>query len=170
MLSKEQLKSEIEKLLNEGKELPYYPEMHKLERALKEKERREKKKKEMEVSSSSEIKKATLTKSYDEPLEKKYQIWYSKTLPVIKQILPDRYDEFVEQYKPEKRKELTKTTFTIYDYLTGVSFYEWDDFDRNLKFYDRCERQLAILESCLSRIDSILSNIVGTLQAEMFDD
>ena len=33
-----------------------------------------------------------------------YQSWYSRSLPVVKQLIPERYQEFQEQYKLEKRK------------------------------------------------------------------
>lgn len=39
-------------------------------------------------------------------LRRKYQIWYTKALIVIKEVLPDRYNEFVECYTCSKRKEI----------------------------------------------------------------
>ncbi|MBZ0299539.1 MAG: hypothetical protein K8J31_07365 [Anaerolineae bacterium] len=39
------------------------------------------------------------------PVQVTYQRWYTKALPVVKQLLPERYSEFIEQYKIEKRKE-----------------------------------------------------------------
>lgn len=49
----------------------------------------------------------------------RYQGWYSLTLPVIEQLLPDRYDEFQLFYRDARRKGLTPTTFTISDFLLG---------------------------------------------------
>jgi hypothetical protein len=37
-------------------------------------------------------------------------------------------------------------------------------------FTSKFEKQLTILSSCLDRLDSFLSDIQGTLQAELFDD
>lgn len=37
-------------------------------------------------------------------LRRKYQIWYTKSLIVVKEVLPDRYNEFVECYTCSKRK------------------------------------------------------------------
>ena len=49
-----------------------------------------------------------------------YQQWYTKTLPVIRQLVPERFSEFVEQYKLEKRKAIAHSTYTISDYLVGL--------------------------------------------------
>jgi hypothetical protein len=49
-----------------------------------------------------------------------YQRWYSQALAVIEQLLPERYDEFRDLYRPEKRKEIDVTTYGIADYLAGV--------------------------------------------------
>ncbi len=37
----------------------------------------------------------------------RYQAWYTRALPAIRQLLPERYAEFQETYRVEKRKELT---------------------------------------------------------------
>ena len=50
-----------------------------------------------------------------------YEIWYSKALPVIKQLLPDRLNDFTLLYKNEKRKELSVSTYTISDALRNIS-------------------------------------------------
>jgi len=56
------------------------------------------------------------------PLPQAYQAWYSKSLPVVRQVLPERYQEFIEQYKLDKRKdkEIDFLTYTISDYLIGL--------------------------------------------------
>ena len=50
-----------------------------------------------------------------------YQSWYSKACPVIQQVLPERYKEFIELYQIEKRKEIDFVTYAITDYLLGLS-------------------------------------------------
>jgi len=63
--------------------------------------------------------------SYDLPsfsgetsnLHMDYQKWYSKCMPMIEQVLPDCYNEFTEQYKLDKRKEITYATYTIGDFF-----------------------------------------------------
>lgn len=96
-----------------------------------------------------------------------YQTWYSKALPVIRQLLPERYAEFQEQYKVEKRKELTYLTYAISDYLVGITIASIDPWTA---FFTRFHHQITILESATSRLDSILADIRAVLQAELFDD
>jgi hypothetical protein len=103
-----------------------------------------------------------------------YQAWYTKSLPVVKQILPDRYQEFVEQYKFDKRKEVDWLTYTISDYLIGLritrGFQKESVFNPFSSFFPKFEKQLAILQACEARLSSVLADIQGVLQAEMFDD
>jgi hypothetical protein len=40
--------------------------------------------------------------------KEKYQSWYSEALVLVKQLLPDRFSDFVRHYeKPKPRKEIT---------------------------------------------------------------
>lgn len=96
-----------------------------------------------------------------------YQDWYSKALPVIRQLLPERYAEFQEQYKLENRKALTPLTYVISDYLIGISTTSIDSW---AAFFTRFQNQIAILKSASARMDSLLADIRGVLQAELFDD
>lgn len=109
-------------------------------------------------------------------IQETYQVWYSKTLPVVRQILPDRYQEFMDQYRLEKRtnKDIDILTYTISDYLVGIritrGYMKEEVVNPYTAFSSKFAQQLAILGSCLERIDSVLSDIQGTLQAELFDD
>ncbi len=163
--SKEVLMSEIEKLHAEGWEI------YEIERK---KQKPLSKLDEQEVNSDSEE-----DNNNPKPIiEMSYQGWYSKALRVIEQLLPDRYDEFVQQYIQEKRKNIDALNYTISDYWLGViitrknafSHKDEEKFDRYNVFVVKFKHQLYILSSCISRVDSILSNIQGTLQAELFDD
>jgi hypothetical protein len=49
-------------------------------------------------------------------------------------------------------------------------FQEEIVFDSFSSFFRKFEKQLTILQSCQDRLDSVLSDIQGILQAEMFDD
>ena len=40
---------------------------------------------------------------------------------VVKEVLPDRYNEFVKCYTCSKRKEISYSNFLMYDYLIGIS-------------------------------------------------
>src|SRR5690349_8013672 len=50
-----------------------------------------------------------------------YQTWYSEALAVIRQVLPDRLDDFRRHYhKPKLRKDITFENYHIEDYLQGL--------------------------------------------------
>lgn len=114
------------------------------------------------------------TKKKRPSLKMDYQSWYSKSLPVIKQLLPDRYQEFTEQYKLEKRKEIDFLTYTISDYLINLTItrpgFTGEVVDSFAAFSTKFQHQLTILNSANDRIDSLLSNIEGVLQSELFDN
>lgn len=109
-----------------------------------------------------------------------YQSWYSRSLPVVKQLIPERYQEFQEQYKLEKRKgkEISFLTYTISDYISDYLIglritrgWEKEEVVNPLSaFTSKFQHQIAILMSAQGRIDSILADVQGILQAELFDN
>lgn len=102
------------------------------------------------------------------PTARPYQIWYTKTLPIIRQLLPERYKEFQDLYRTEAKGE---QNYSIHDFLIGILLEgTYSRFESNVTFLMRFQTQLMLLESAESRIDFLLSDIQGTLQAEMFDD
>lgn len=51
-----------------------------------------------------------------------YQEWYSEAKVLIRQVLPDRFADFVGHYeKPKSRKEITSENYRIEDYLQGFT-------------------------------------------------
>lgn len=102
-----------------------------------------------------------------------YQDWYSECLALIKQVLPDRLDDFKAQYeKPRGRKDdgISYTSYVMSDYVIGLSV------NRDGKTIVGTEAgipkfsiQLAILKSCKSRFDSSLFEIRQLVQADLFD-
>jgi hypothetical protein len=111
-----------------------------------------------------------------QPLSDGYQYWYSRALPVIGQLLPDRYQEFRDLYRLEKRRDVNVMTYTVSDYLQGVSvtsgYGDWarDEFNWRAVGLSRFRAQVEILTSAKGRLDSLLSNISGVLEAELADD
>ena len=54
--------------------------------------------------------------------EQQYQTWYSESKIFIKQLLPDRLEDFIRYYeKPRTRKEISCENYKIEDYLQGLS-------------------------------------------------
>jgi hypothetical protein len=101
-----------------------------------------------------------------------YQSWYTRALPLVRLVLPDRYVEFVEQYKIDKRKEITYLNYTVSDYLIGLRITRAGQDVVNVRaaVAAKTQHQLAILRTCADRLGSRLSDIQGTVRAELFDD
>ncbi len=101
-----------------------------------------------------------------------YNTWYSKCLPVIRVILPERFDDFKEYYKNSKaRKEINFENYTISDYLIQVPVSSWKEYEKIPKatLAMRLNNQISIVKATLERVDYALSNIEGLLQADLFD-
>ena len=100
-----------------------------------------------------------------------YESWYSISMQVIKQVLPDRYEDFVKQYKNEKRKEVDHLTYTISDYLIGLRTTRGYEVKTDGKAaIPKFESQLNILKSAKGRLSSALYDMVEVLQADFFDN
>lgn len=103
-----------------------------------------------------------------------YQSWYSRSLRVIEQLLPDRYEEFRELYKLSRRKTIDVETYGIYDYLAGITVTR--AFGTELVFNNvevamqKLDQQVNILRSVSARLDSLIVDIHRVLQASIIDD
>lgn len=104
----------------------------------------------------------------------RYQKWYTASLSLVRQLLPDRIEEFEELYQTEKRKEIDITTYGISDYLLGIRVTRKsssaDFFDHETVVVSKFFQQLSILASVDTRIDSVLSDVMGVLRADLFDN
>ena len=99
-----------------------------------------------------------------------YETWYSEALRVVKQILPDRIDDFVKQYKNEKRKEIDFLTYSISDALLGLTTRRYGEIvAEKAAALPKLQVQLAIFKSAQKRFDSALFDIQDVLQADLFD-
>ena len=110
-----------------------------------------------------------------------YQTWYSESLNVVKQLIPEREDDFIEFYQRSKnRKIITYENYRIIDYLTGLeesftnskSLIELN-FEKSIDYHGivtfQFNQQLAILKSAKQRFESSLFDIKTVLQADLFD-
>jgi len=104
-----------------------------------------------------------------------YQQWYTESLALIGQLVPDRKAEFENLYKGDsKRREITGTNYTIQDWLNGVrapahGYPEKKDFDDFAGAAMRFKTQQEILEATARRFDSTLFDIKQLVQADLFD-
>jgi hypothetical protein len=100
-----------------------------------------------------------------------YERWYSLSLEIVKQLIPDRLNDFVKQYKDEKRKQTDFLTYGISDYMIGLQTTRGGAVLVDGKAaFPKFEQQLNILISAQARIDSVLFDMLEVLQANLFDD
>jgi hypothetical protein len=100
-----------------------------------------------------------------------YRTWYSEALAVLKQLLPDRVNDFISHYEPAKsRRDISWGTYVIKDALLGVEVTRGgqtvvDDSAAIPHF----QSQLAIFAAGKSRFRSSLFEIRQLVQADLFD-
>jgi hypothetical protein len=106
--------------------------------------------------------------------EKNYQRWYTESCAVLKQLLPNRLEEFVRFYAPDpKRKIVDINTYRIQDWLVGIRAAK--DLYNKPYFQDlsivsmQLSTQLDIVESVQSRFESSLHDIAQLARADLFD-
>lgn len=100
-----------------------------------------------------------------------YETWYTESLQVVKQIVPDRYNDFIQLYKIDKRKEITYATYTISDYMLGLQVKHAGavSIDTSAAL-PKMFQQGEILRSVKKRFKSSLFNIRQIIQADLFDN
>jgi hypothetical protein len=100
-----------------------------------------------------------------------YESWYTKALAAISQLIPQRQAEFVEAYRREKRRQVDAETYTIGDFLIGLSLDKAGQpvFDTKMNFAAKMLRQITIVQAALQTLPSVLRNVRGALLAELLD-
>jgi len=107
--------------------------------------------------------------------KKSYQLWYSEAKILVKQLMPDRLDDFASHYvKPKSRKEVTYENYKIEDYLQGIRVTHTQGWDEKKVVgpdaaIPQFEQQLAIVKSVRARFESSLFDIRQLVQADLFD-
>lgn len=104
---------------------------------------------------------------------KSYQAWYSESLALIKQLLPDRLQDFTRHYeKPKPRKDISYENYRIEDYLQGLNVTRGWEKEKVVgpdAAIPHFQQQQAILEAVTSRFESSLFDIRQLVQADLFD-
>jgi len=101
-----------------------------------------------------------------------YQMWYSEAKVLIRQLLPERLEDFARHYeKPKSRKQITSENYSIEDCLQGLTVSRGDHQkiagpDAAIPLF---RQQLGILRSAKGRFESSLFNIQQLVQADVFD-
>lgn len=101
-----------------------------------------------------------------------YQSWYSESLALIKQLLPDRLNDFIRHYeKPKGRKDIGFENYRIEDALQGLRITRFGNevvADRTSAI-THLDQQVAILNSIKGRFESSLYDIRQLVQADLLD-
>lgn len=122
-----------------------------------------------------EEKDAAIAKELKGTFENQYQRFYTESHAVIRQLIPDRIDEFEKLYKGEpRRKSIDSVTFNIQDWLNGVragtnSYTGEKTFNDSAIVHMRFSTQFAILKAVEARFESSLFDIKQLVQADLFD-
>jgi hypothetical protein len=103
-----------------------------------------------------------------------YQDWYTRTLPLVRTLAPDRFPEFRSYYEVDpKRKTMGPGSYVLQDHVNGMSpAPDWQGkvaYDHQQAALARMFNQVQILISLSSRIESVLTNVEGHLRADIED-
>jgi hypothetical protein len=102
--------------------------------------------------------------------KREYEKWYTESLSVIRQIIPERQADFIKMYKDEKRKVTDYLTYTMSDYLLGIQVTQGYTVKVDSKAaVPKFEQQRNILESAIVKFESTLLDIHHLLHADLLD-
>lgn len=104
--------------------------------------------------------------------ENDYQAWYSESLVLLKQLLPDRVSDFTKSYEKPKtrRKEITYENYVIEDALQGLRITRSRELIVGAEAaIPRFRQQLNIIKAINKRFESSLFDIRQLVQADLFD-
>ncbi|RZN15220.1 MAG: hypothetical protein EF812_03055 [Methanosarcinales archaeon] len=104
--------------------------------------------------------------------ENDYQAWYSESLVLLKQLLPDRVSDFTKLYEKSKtrRKEITYENYVIEDALQGLRVIRGGELVVGADAaIPRFRQQLNIIKAINKRFESSLFDIRQLVQADLFD-
>ena len=98
-----------------------------------------------------------------------YEVWYSEAKELIRQLLPDRLDDFVGHYeKPKARKNIDSESYRISDCLIGLHTRGNRSVGPKTAI-PRFQQQLRIVKAIKKRFESSLFDIKQIVQADLFD-
>ena len=103
--------------------------------------------------------------------ELEYQAWYSEALALIKQVLPDRLEDFTSYYEyPRVRKDISFQNYMIRDYLQGLRITRGEVVVVDgVAAIPEFEQQLNMVKAAKATLESSLIDLTSILQADLFD-
>jgi hypothetical protein len=88
-----------------------------------------------------------------EPFEVGYQRWYTRALPLMKQLAADRYEEFQAYYDADPRRALVEpSNYAVQDYLRGEKL-AGANADQKRETARCISSQLAIFKAVADRLE-----------------
>ncbi|WP_200934874.1 hypothetical protein [Sphingopyxis sp. Root214] len=102
-----------------------------------------------------------------------YQKWYSESLAIVRQLIPDRVNDFTALYEvPKGRKDIKFGNYVIHDYLQGLRVSDsWGEVKVDTTAaLPQFRIQRNIFESSEQRFKSSLFEILSLVQADLLDD
>ncbi|PBP83433.1 hypothetical protein CCL16_17290 [Pseudomonas syringae] len=105
------------------------------------------------------------------PFREVYQHWYSEALPLVRQLLPDRFSDFVRLYeKPKSRKQIDFESYRLEDACQGLRTSQGGTVKADASSaIPLLAQQIAIVEAIKRRFVSSLFDIKQLVQADLFD-
>ena len=103
-----------------------------------------------------------------------YQAWYTRSLPVVRLLAPDRHEEFVHYYESDpRRKSVTAGTYKLHDFVRGLAPSEDPlgvrSFDYRQAAYTCMICQANIILSLFQRVDDVVSDLESKIIADFHD-
>lgn len=100
-----------------------------------------------------------------------YEVWYTGALSVVRQLAHERVADFVEHYRlPKAPANLSIGDYRLSDAVLNLTIVGVKREDVMAATALHLRAQVAIVKSVLPRLDSVLMDIRGTLQAELLDN
>ena len=104
-----------------------------------------------------------------------YQQWYSEASALVRQVLPDRLQDFKSYYEyPRARKKINFENYRIKDCLRGITVRGLIGYDLGVladgsAAIPEFKQQLAIVKAAKDVLNSSLRDLRQILQADLFD-
>jgi hypothetical protein len=115
-------------------------------------------------------KKEILEKIKPLDFRRNYEMWYTEACQVIKQLIPDRLNDFMLLYKNDKRKQTDYLTYTISDAIIGLrTTRSYETVVDSKAAFPKFQQQIDILKSAERKFESSLFDIKQIIQSDLFD-
>lgn len=100
-----------------------------------------------------------------------YQKWYSEAQAVIKQVIPDRLNDFISYFDvPKGRKDISFQNYMIRDYLQGLQITRAGQVVVGASAaIPEFTQQLNMVRAAKQALESKLMDLTAVLQADLFD-